>query len=72
MQTKRCLEIVQIGQSLAVLIPPEFHVAGTHAIVRQEGQRLVIEPDRGRSLLDTLQKLSRLEEDFGPIDDDQP
>jgi len=72
MQAGHRLEIVQVGRSFAVLIPPEFHLAGTHAIVRQEGKRLVIEPDRSRSLLDTLQKLSPLDEDVGSINDDPP
>ena len=48
-------------------IPREFELPGTHAIMRKEGERLIIEPARAISLLSVLDKLSPINEKFPHI-----
>ncbi len=48
-------------------IPREFELDAQEAILRQEGDRLVIEPVRRRGLLATLPVLE--DELFGDVDD---
>lgn len=40
--------------------------------MRKEGERLVIEPTRPKSLLAVLKTLNKLEEDFAPVADGAP
>jgi len=55
-----------------VRIPREFEFSGDDAIMRKEGDRLVIEPVPTKSLLAVLAKLKPLTEDFPPIPDVPP
>jgi antitoxin VapB len=55
-----------------VRIPREFELPGHDAIMRKEGQRLIIEPVPPRSLLAVLESLPTLEEDFSPVEDESP
>ena len=48
-------------------IPREFELPGEDAIIRKEGQRLIIEATPPRSLLAVLATLQTLDEDFPPI-----
>ena len=58
------------GRNQAVRIPREFELAGTEAIMRKEGERLIIEPLPAASrLLALLETLAPLDEDFPAIDD---
>jgi antitoxin VapB len=50
-----------------VRIPREFELPGEHAIMRKEGQRLIIEPAPRKSLLALLETLEPLEESFPSI-----
>jgi antitoxin VapB len=52
-----------------VRIPREFELPGEDAIIRKEGERLIIEPTSPKSLLSLLATLTPLEEDFPPIPD---
>ena len=45
----------------------EFELPGEHAIMRKEGQRLIIEPAPRKSLLALLETLEPLEESFPPV-----
>ena len=56
----------------AVRITREFEFPGEEAILRKEGDRLVIEPVPTKSLLALLAKLAPLPEDFPPILDVPP
>jgi len=47
----------------------EFELPGEDAIIRKEGQRLIIELAPPKSLLAVLASLPNLEEDFPPIED---
>jgi antitoxin VapB len=51
-------------------IPREFELAGDEAILRKEGDRLVIEPVRKGRLLALLESLQPLQQEFPDVDDD--
>lgn len=69
MSTERSVKIFRNGRNQAVRIPREFELRGEDAIMRKEGDRLIIEPAPPKSLLDVLATLKPLHEDFPPIDD---
>ena len=58
--------------SLPSRIPREFELPGEDAIIRKEGDRLIIEVSPSRSLLAVLASLSSLSEDFPSIADPVP
>jgi antitoxin VapB len=60
------------GRNQAVRIPREFELPGGDAIMRKEGERLIIEPAPPKSLLALLATLAPLDEDFPPIPDPAP
>jgi antitoxin VapB len=72
MTTARHVRLFKNGRNQAVRIPREFELPGADAIMRQEGDRLIIEPAPPRSLLGVLAGLERLEENFPAIDDAPP
>ena len=53
-------------------IPREFELDAQEAILRQEGDRLVIEPVRKRGLVALLKAMKPLDEDFPAIEDPIP
>ena len=57
------------GRNQAVRIPREFELPGKDAVMREEGERLVIEPAKPASLLAVLATLEPLDEEFPPIDE---
>jgi antitoxin VapB len=50
-----------------VRIPREFLLPGDGAVIRKQGDRLIIEPARLKSLLAVLATLRPLDEGFPPI-----
>jgi antitoxin VapB len=72
MSTERHVKLFKNGRNQAVRIPREFELPGEDAIMRKEGDRLVIEPVRPRSLLDVLATLEPIEDAFPEIDDPAP
>jgi antitoxin VapB len=69
---ERHVKLFKNGRNQAVRIPREFELPGEDAIMRKEGDRLIIEPTPPRSLLALLATLTPLEEDFPPIPDPAP
>jgi antitoxin VapB len=69
---ERHVKVFKNGRNKAVRIPREFEFPGEEAIMRKEGDRLVIEPVPTKSLLALLAKLAPLPEDFPPILDIPP
>lgn len=65
----RHVKLFRNGRNQAVRIPREFELAGEDAMMRKEGDRLIIELIPPRSLLSVLQSLGPIEEDFAPVDD---
>lgn len=52
---ERTVSLFRNGRNQAVRIPREFELPGTEAVMRREGDRLVIEPLSKATLLDLLQ-----------------
>jgi antitoxin VapB len=69
---ERHVKVFKNGRNKAVRIPREFEFPGEDAIMRKEGDRLVIEPVPTKSLLALLATLKPLPEDFPPIRDVPP
>jgi antitoxin VapB len=68
----RHVKLFKNGRNQAVRIPREFELPGEDAIMRKDGERLIIEPSPPRSLLALLATLTPLEEEFPPIADPVP
>jgi antitoxin VapB len=69
---ERHVKLFKNGRNQAVRIPREFELPGEDAIMRKDGDRLIIEPAPPKSLLAVLALLAPLEEDFPPIPDPAP
>ena len=70
MDQVRHVKLFRNGRNQAVRIPVEFELPGTEAIMRREGERLVIEPAKKRSLLKVLASLEPCADEFPDIDED--
>jgi tRNA(fMet)-specific endonuclease VapC len=66
---ERHVKLFKNGRNQAVRIPREFELPGDEAIIRKDGQRLILEPVPPRSLLAVLAALPTLDEEFPPIED---
>ena len=64
---ERQVKLFKNGRNQAVRIPREFELPGDEAIMRKEGDRLIIEPAQPTSLLAVLATLEPLDEEFPPI-----
>ncbi len=71
-EQERHVRLFRNGRNQALRIPREFELEGDEAILRKEGDRLIIEPVRKGRLLDLLAGLEPLEEDFPDVDADLP
>lgn len=69
MSQERHVKLFKNGRNQAVRIPREFEMPGDEAIMRKEGDRLIIEPLPPKSLLALLETLTPLKEQFPPIDE---
>ena len=63
------VKLFKNGRNQALRIPRELELPGNDAIIRKDGQRLIIEPAPPRSLLAVLASLPTLDEEFPPIED---
>jgi antitoxin VapB len=72
MSTERHVKLFKNGRNQAVRIPREFEFRVDDAIMRKEGDRLIIEPAPRKSLLAVLATLRPLDEDFPVIRDLPP
>ena len=72
MLAQRHVKLFKNGRNQAVRIPREFELPGEDAIMRKEGERLIIEPAPPRSLLALLRTLPEIDDEFPPIDDRPP
>jgi antitoxin VapB len=64
---ERRVKLFKNGRNQAVRIPRAFELPGDAAIMRKEGERLIIEPIQPMSLLAVLATLQPLDEGFPPI-----
>jgi len=69
-QAERHVRLFRNGRNQALRIPREFELQGNEAIIRKEGDRLIVEPVRKGRLLALLATLDPLEETFPDTSDD--
>ncbi|OGQ88479.1 MAG: twitching motility protein PilT [Deltaproteobacteria bacterium RIFOXYD12_FULL_56_24] len=69
MQTERHVRLFKNGRNQAIRIPREYELQGNEAVIRREGDRLIIEAVRRRSLLATLAGWEPLPEEFPDVDE---
>ena len=69
MHNERHVSLFRNGRNQAIRIPREFELEGTEAIIHKEGDKLIIEPVRKKSLKALLASLPPLDEDFPEIID---
>jgi antitoxin VapB len=67
MSAERRVRLFRNGRNQAVRIPREFELPGKDAIMRKEGERLIVEPAKPKSLLALLATLEPLDDEFPPI-----
>jgi antitoxin VapB len=73
MINERHVSLFRNGRNQAIRIPREFELAGTEAIIRKEGERLIVEavPPR-KPLLALLASWEPLDEEFPEVADLPP
>jgi len=72
MSTERHVRLFKNGRNQALRIPREFELPGNEAILRKEGDQLIVEPVQRHSLLALLATWEPLEEDFPDLEDRPP
>lgn len=70
--TQRHVRLFRNGRNQAVRIPRDWEFEGEDAVMRREGDRLIIEPAPPRSLLALLATWEPLDEELPDIDDPPP
>ncbi|MDO6414423.1 AbrB/MazE/SpoVT family DNA-binding domain-containing protein [Sphingomonas sp. BIUV-7] len=69
MSGERHVKLFKNGRSQAVRIPREFELPGEDAIIRKDGNRLIVEPTTALSLAAYLATLEPIDDELGPIED---
>ncbi|MDH3601463.1 MAG: AbrB/MazE/SpoVT family DNA-binding domain-containing protein [Candidatus Tectomicrobia bacterium] len=70
MQTERLVRLFRNGRNQALRIPREFELEGEEAIIRKEGDCLIVEPvAKPNRLRELLASWEPLDEDFPEIVD---
>ena len=72
MLPERKVKLFRNGRNQAVRIPRGFELPGKDAVMRKDGERLIVEPVAPKSLLDVLATLAPLDEEFPDIPDSLP
>jgi len=70
--SERHVRLFRNGRNQALRIPREFELEGDEAVIRKEGDRLIIEPVRKKRLLELLDRWEPLDEPFPDVDEDLP
>jgi antitoxin VapB len=70
MQTERHVRLFRNGRNQALRIPREFELEGNEAIIRKDGNRLIVEPVGPKNrLIELLKTLKSINQPFPHIDD---
>lgn len=69
---ERRVRLFRNGRNQAVRIPRGFELPGKNAVIRKEGEKLIVEAVTPKSLLDILGSLSPLDDEFPEITDSSP
>ena len=67
----REVKLFRNGRNQAVRIPVEFELPGDEAIMRKEGDRLIVEPKKKSGLLEWLRSIEPWDEEFPDLDEKQ-
>jgi len=65
---KRHVRLFKKGKNQALRIPREFELPGDEAVIHKEGDRLIIEPTRKKSLLKLLATWQPSDSEFPAVD----
>jgi len=68
--SERHVRLFRNGRNQALRIPREYELEGEEAIIRKEGDRLIVEPIRKGRLMALLSAMQPLEDTFPDVDDD--
>ena len=68
-QPQQHVRLFRNGRNQAVRIPKGFEMDCDEAIIRKEGNRLVLEPIKKNGLLSVLAELEPLDEAFPDVDE---
>ena len=66
---ERHIRLFKNGRNQALRIPREFELPGDEAVIHKEGDRLIIEPTKKKSLLKLLETWEPLDEEFPNVDE---
>mgnify|MGYP005816530529 CR=1 FL=1 len=69
---ERRVKLFKNGRNQAVRIPRGFELPGKNAVMRKEGEKLIVEAVTPKSLLAVLATLAPLDEEFPAISDPVP
>ncbi|MBO3463699.1 AbrB/MazE/SpoVT family DNA-binding domain-containing protein [Aetokthonos hydrillicola Thurmond2011] len=69
MNTQYHVKLIQEGNTQTLTIPQELNLSATEVIIRREDGKLIIEPYKRKSLLETLSTLEPLDEEFPDVDE---
>lgn len=69
MQTDRHIRLFRNGTNQALRIPRDLELPGNEAVIRKEGDRLIVEAVKKPSLLALLTTLKPLDEEFPEMED---
>jgi antitoxin VapB len=72
MSSARHVRLFRNGRKQDLRIPREFELEGEEAIIRREGERLIVEPVSKGKLLGLLKGLKPLDETFPDVDEILP
>jgi antitoxin VapB len=68
----RVVRLFRNGVNQAIRIPRDLELEGEEAVLRKEGDRLIVEPVRSDRLLTLLATLEPLDVPFPDVDDGLP
>ena len=69
-QPARHVRLFRNGRNQAVRIPRDFELEGNEAIIRKDGNRLILEPVSAKNrLIDLLKTLEPIHEEFPEMED---
>lgn len=68
-ESARHVRLFRNGRNQAVRIPRDFELEGAEAVMRRDGDCLIIEPIRKGRLLALLARLQPLREELPDVDD---
>jgi len=69
MDTERIVRLFRNGRDQILRIPRDLELPGSEALLRKEGNRLIVEPMPQPSLLEVLSTWGPLEEEFPDVED---